>query len=209
MVIFCCTFVVQVLLKRKKKSPGLRSQRKMRPAVVRLLQKIHWRQSIGGQTPYCLVVASLRWEPLLYCNTGWGGVTNVLLWFWRGLWLLKIFLHMCTLESSIIWSKSALNARCKLCRRKGDGEKMLLCDMCDRGHHMYCLKPPVKVCLSFTSLPHLCCSSSPVLLFNDLLLSLNISSSGCRKYREVIGSVRNVVQRMSRPDEFLVADDHS
>ena len=52
---------------------------------------------------------------------------------------------MCTLESSIIWSKSALNARCRLCRRKGDGEKMLLCDMCDRGHHMYCLKPAVKV----------------------------------------------------------------
>lgn len=52
---------------------------------------------------------------------------------------------MCTLESSILWSKSSLNARCRLCRRKGDGEKMLLCDMCDRGHHMYCLKPPVKV----------------------------------------------------------------
>ncbi|KAF6034673.1 BAZ1A [Bugula neritina] len=58
--------------------------------------------------------------------------------------LSQIFLHMCTLESSIVWSKSALNARCRLCRRKGDGEKMLLCDMCDRGHHMYCLKPPVK-----------------------------------------------------------------
>ncbi|EDO44054.1 predicted protein, partial [Nematostella vectensis] len=33
---------------------------------------------------------------------------------------------------------------CKLCRRKGDAEKMLLCDACDRGHHMYCLKPPIK-----------------------------------------------------------------
>ena len=26
----------------------------------------------------------------------------------------------------------------------GDAEKMLLCDGCDRGFHMYCLKPPVK-----------------------------------------------------------------
>ena len=26
----------------------------------------------------------------------------------------------------------------------GDAEKMLLCDGCDRGFHMYCLNPPVK-----------------------------------------------------------------
>lgn len=56
----------------------------------------------------------------------------------------QVFLHMSTLEKAIQWSKSALNARCALCRRKGDGEKMLLCDGCDRGHHMFCLKPPVK-----------------------------------------------------------------
>ena len=37
-----------------------------------------------------------------------------------------------------------LNARCRICRRKGDAEHMLLCDGCDRGHHMYCLKPPIK-----------------------------------------------------------------
>ena len=57
----------------------------------------------------------------------------------------QIFLHLSSLEKSIIWSKSALHARCRICRRKGDGEHMLLCDGCDRGHHMYCLKPPVKV----------------------------------------------------------------
>lgn len=59
--------------------------------------------------------------------------------------LAQIFLHLTILESSISWSKSALHARCRICRRKGDGERMLLCDGCDRGHHMYCLKPPVKV----------------------------------------------------------------
>ncbi|XP_033125936.1 bromodomain adjacent to zinc finger domain protein 1A-like isoform X2 [Anneissia japonica] len=56
----------------------------------------------------------------------------------------QVFLHMSTLERSIIWSKSILNTRCRICRRKGNAEQMLLCDGCDRGHHMYCLKPPLK-----------------------------------------------------------------
>lgn len=59
--------------------------------------------------------------------------------------LSQVFLHLSTLEQSILWSKSILNARCRICRRKGDAEAMLLCDYCDRGHHMYCLKPPLKV----------------------------------------------------------------
>ncbi|PIK61464.1 hypothetical protein BSL78_01589, partial [Apostichopus japonicus] len=58
--------------------------------------------------------------------------------------LSQVFLHLSTLEQSILWSKSILNARCRICRRKGDAEAMLLCDYCDRGHHMYCLKPPLK-----------------------------------------------------------------
>ncbi|XP_033628506.1 bromodomain adjacent to zinc finger domain protein 1A-like isoform X2 [Asterias rubens] len=58
--------------------------------------------------------------------------------------LPQIFLHLSTLERSIIWSKSILNARCRICRRKGDAEQMLLCDGCDRGLHMYCLKPKLK-----------------------------------------------------------------
>ena len=37
-----------------------------------------------------------------------------------------------------------MNAKCRICRRKGDPEQMLLCDGCDRGHHMYCLKPKMK-----------------------------------------------------------------
>ncbi|KAL3873559.1 hypothetical protein ACJMK2_036658 [Sinanodonta woodiana] len=58
--------------------------------------------------------------------------------------LSQVFLHLSTLEKSVAWSKSTLHTRCRLCRRKGDAEKMLLCDGCDRGHHMYCLKPPLK-----------------------------------------------------------------
>ncbi|XP_067132967.1 bromodomain adjacent to zinc finger domain protein 1A isoform X2 [Centruroides vittatus] len=56
----------------------------------------------------------------------------------------QLFLHLATLEKSVVWSLSALQARCKICRRKGDGENMLLCDECNRGFHLYCLKPPLK-----------------------------------------------------------------
>ena len=40
--------------------------------------------------------------------------------------------------------RSLLNTKCRICRRKTDPENMLLCDGCDRGHHMYCLKPKLK-----------------------------------------------------------------
>merc|ERR1719219_2751200 len=56
----------------------------------------------------------------------------------------QLFVHLTTLESSIIWSKSILNTKCRICRRKNDPEHMLLCDECDRGHHLYCLKPKLK-----------------------------------------------------------------
>lgn len=83
-----------------------------------------------------------RWEDsVLFCSS-----------------LAQVFLHLSTLEKSIIWQKSALHARCRICRRKGDAEQMLLCDKCDRGHHMYCLKPRLKVGLtiSHSSLKGLC-----------------------------------------------------
>lgn len=57
--------------------------------------------------------------------------------------LSQVFLHLAAFDKSIKWDRSALLARCRICRRKGDAEKMLLCDKCDRGHHMYCLKPPM------------------------------------------------------------------
>uniref|UniRef100_A0A8C7TH55 Bromodomain adjacent to zinc finger domain protein 1A n=1 Tax=Oncorhynchus mykiss TaxID=8022 RepID=A0A8C7TH55_ONCMY len=58
--------------------------------------------------------------------------------------LSQVFLHLSTLERSVIWAKSLLNARCKVCRRKGDAENMLLCDSCDRGHHIHCVRPKLK-----------------------------------------------------------------
>ncbi|XP_021574909.1 bromodomain adjacent to zinc finger domain protein 1A isoform X2 [Carlito syrichta] len=58
--------------------------------------------------------------------------------------LSQVFLHLSTLDRSVIWSKSILNARCKICRKKGDAENMVLCDGCDRGHHTYCVRPKLK-----------------------------------------------------------------
>ncbi|KAM6973255.1 bromodomain adjacent to zinc finger domain protein 1A [Aplochiton taeniatus] len=58
--------------------------------------------------------------------------------------LSQVFLHLSTLERSVVWAKSLLNARCKVCRRKGDAENMLLCDGCDRGHHTHCVRPKLK-----------------------------------------------------------------
>ncbi|XP_031808713.1 bromodomain adjacent to zinc finger domain protein 1A isoform X1 [Sarcophilus harrisii] len=58
--------------------------------------------------------------------------------------LSQVFLHLSTLDRSVIWSKSILNARCKMCRKKGDAESMVLCDGCDRGHHTYCVRPKLK-----------------------------------------------------------------
>jgi bromodomain adjacent to zinc finger domain protein 1A len=59
--------------------------------------------------------------------------------------LSQLFIHLQTLDESIAWSKSALNTLCRLCRKKGDADKMLLCDKCDRGHHIYCLRPILKI----------------------------------------------------------------
>lgn len=62
----------------------------------------------------------------------------------------QIFLHLATLDNSVIWSRSLTKTRCRVCRKGGDHEKMLLCDGCDKGHHMYCLKPKIKVTSSVT-----------------------------------------------------------
>ncbi|KAM9842448.1 bromodomain adjacent to zinc finger domain protein 1A [Aulostomus maculatus] len=58
--------------------------------------------------------------------------------------LSQVFVHLSTLERSVLWSRSVLNARCRVCRRKGDADNMLLCDGCDRGHHIHCLRPRLK-----------------------------------------------------------------
>ncbi|XP_057695395.1 tyrosine-protein kinase BAZ1B [Corythoichthys intestinalis] len=45
------------------------------------------------------------------------------------------------LEACIKWDMSAENARCKVCRKKGDDEKLILCDECNKAFHLFCLRP--------------------------------------------------------------------
>ena len=70
-----------------------------------------------------------RWEQSLMASTSWS----------------QLFVHLNTLDNSIVWSRSALNARCRICRKCRDAENMLLCDGCNKGHHLYCLKPKLTV----------------------------------------------------------------
>lgn len=52
---------------------------------------------------------------------------------------LHVLLSM--MDSCIKWEKSAENAKCKICRKKGDDDRLLLCDDCNHAFHMYCLRP--------------------------------------------------------------------
>lgn len=57
--------------------------------------------------------------------------------------LLCVSIQAC-LDSCIVWEKSVENARCRICRRKSDDENLLLCDGCNQGFHLYCLRPALK-----------------------------------------------------------------
>lgn len=57
----------------------------------------------------------------------------------------QIFLFYNVLYDSIIWARSVDSAYCRSCRRRNDPDKMLLCDKCNGGHHMFCLKPKIKI----------------------------------------------------------------
>lgn len=57
----------------------------------------------------------------------------------------QIFLHYSILEDAIVWSRSTLNANCRVCRRRVMPEKMILCDGCNKGRHLFCFKPKLTV----------------------------------------------------------------
>ncbi|KAK8400654.1 hypothetical protein O3P69_002454 [Scylla paramamosain] len=69
-----------------------------------------------------------RWEDSLMASTS----------------LSQVCLHFATLDNSISWAHSAANTRCRVCRRKTDPESILLCDGCNKGTHLQCLKPKLK-----------------------------------------------------------------
>ncbi|KAH8409818.1 hypothetical protein KR222_009049 [Zaprionus bogoriensis] len=51
----------------------------------------------------------------------------------------QIFLHLSVLDDCILWRNSINNSKCKVCRR--DTDPMLICDNCNGGTHMYCMRP--------------------------------------------------------------------
>lgn len=57
----------------------------------------------------------------------------------------QLFLHYNVLYDAIKWTRSAQNAKCS-CRSSKDPDKLLLCDGCNIGRHIYCLKPKLTVC---------------------------------------------------------------
>lgn len=56
----------------------------------------------------------------------------------------QLFLHYNVLYDAIKWTRSAQNAKC-VCRSSRDPDKLLLCDGCNIGRHIYCLKPKLTV----------------------------------------------------------------
>ncbi|XP_072552227.1 bromodomain adjacent to zinc finger domain protein 2A isoform X2 [Salminus brasiliensis] len=55
----------------------------------------------------------------------------------------QLALCLLQLERAIAWEKSIVRVTCQMCRKGDNDECLLLCDGCDRGWHMFCLKPKV------------------------------------------------------------------
>ncbi|XP_064601605.1 tyrosine-protein kinase BAZ1B-like [Liolophura sinensis] len=55
--------------------------------------------------------------------------------------LSRLHVLMGIFDSCIKWEKSAENAKCKICRKKGEDNQSLLCDDCNQAFHLYCLRP--------------------------------------------------------------------
>lgn len=53
-------------------------------------------------------------------------------------------LHLIHLEECINWSQSVENIRCQKCKKKSDGENMIICDGCELAWHIYCHKPKIR-----------------------------------------------------------------
>ncbi|KAM4699582.1 tyrosine-protein kinase BAZ1B [Discoglossus pictus] len=62
------------------------------------------------------------------------------------------------LDACIKWDMSSENSRCKVCRKKGEDDKLILCDECNKAFHLFCLRP---VLLSIPDGEWLCPACQP------------------------------------------------
>ena len=60
---------------------------------------------------------------------------------------------------------------CTLCGTSENDDKLLFCDDCDRGYHMYCLVPPMKVLLIILLLVYYHSSTLLYISYHDSNLS--------------------------------------
>ncbi|KAG5838227.1 hypothetical protein ANANG_G00221540 [Anguilla anguilla] len=56
----------------------------------------------------------------------------------------QLSLCLLQLERSVAWERSVIRVTCLVCRKGDNDEYLLLCDGCDRGCHMYCLRPKIS-----------------------------------------------------------------
>ncbi|KAK2583060.1 hypothetical protein KPH14_009093 [Odynerus spinipes] len=118
-------------------SPDLQQQTNIKQMACAILQLSHAIEQRYLKKPFgtnekdkkwSSEEARDRWEQSLMASTSWS----------------QLFVHLNTLENSVAWGRSAFNAQCRVCRRRRDAENMLLCDGCNKGHHLYCLKPKLN-----------------------------------------------------------------
>lgn len=55
----------------------------------------------------------------------------------------QVCLCLHQLEKAIAWERSVTKVTCQVCRKGDNDDCLLLCDSCDRGCHMYCLRPKI------------------------------------------------------------------
>lgn len=108
--------------------------KQMACAILQIYQAIehkYLKKPLGDDKDkkYSCEEARDKWEQSLMASTSWA----------------QLFVHINTLDNCIAWSRSATNAQCRICRKRRDAENMLLCDGCNKGHHLYCLKPKLTV----------------------------------------------------------------
>ncbi len=115
----------------------------------------------------------------------------------------QIFVHLATLERAVMWSKSLLNVRCRICRRKCGDEFLLLCDGCDHGYHTYCLKPPLKEIPDGDWYCHYCNPVTPIKARRGRKVAvIEEDSSGSEvESEEPVGEMESEMESVEESDE--------